>query len=106
MCGVCVVCGVYVVCVWCVCGTGVYVVCVVCMWCVCVCGVCVWCVWCVCDMLVLELTVFGLYPAKDNGYHNNGDNQDAQKCNTKSKDTACEEKNAIIHVLLHRGPPS
>ena len=97
MCGVCVVCGVYVVCVWyrCVCGVcGVYVVCV-----------CVVCVFGVCDMLVLELTVFGLYPAKDSGYHNNGDNHD-QKCNTKSKDTACEEKNAIIHVLLHCDPPS
>jgi len=29
----------------CVCG-----VCVVCVWCVCMCGVCVMCVWCVCDV--------------------------------------------------------
>ena len=56
------------------------------------------------DTFVLKLTVFGLYPAKDNGYHND-DNHD-QKCNTKSKDTACKEKNAITHVLLHCGSSS
>jgi hypothetical protein len=36
-------CGVCVVCVWCVCG--------VCVWCMC--GVCVVCVWCVCGVRVV-----------------------------------------------------
>ena len=46
-------CGVCVVCVWCVCG-----VCVVCVWCVC--GVCV-CVWCVLRQILVGLLPGG-YP--------------------------------------------